>query len=459
MRMLDLFSGIGGFSLAAEWIGGIETAGFVEKDEWCRKVLAKNWPGVPQHDDIKTYEPGQFGPVDIVTGGFPCQSFSLAGKRRGKDDDRYLWPEMARIIEGERPRYVIGENVPGIINVALDTVLDDLESLGYTTRAVVIPAGAVNALHRRDRLWILGFSDHDGQPADQDAGAARSRITGGSARSISAEQPQGSGGSSGGPAGMAYSHGVSAGGNVSTTLAPEGEDARWTEGYRDGPEDGSPAGQRFPDFASLKKMWADPDYGTPGFDYSRYQGAIVSHSSGEPDRAIRPWLRPEPSRPCGSLANADSRGRGEQGGTDSAPEPLHSPEREEGAPGIGSGSEDVPDSDRPGRGKHGGTEPVQPQHEAAQHGGGREAGGPALWQLDPGAHVVSPGLVRFGGTIPSEVRQGFIDGSWEHGIPRLVPDGIVEVDRRRKVSAAGNAIVPLVAYEIMRALFQGEVGS
>ena len=107
-RHLDLFAGIGGFSLAASWTGVVAPAGFCEIDPWCRRVLAKHWPGVPQHDDIKTLTGdalGRFGRIDLVTGGFPCQPFSVAGLRRGKDDDRYLWPEMARVIDETRPTY------------------------------------------------------------------------------------------------------------------------------------------------------------------------------------------------------------------------------------------------------------------------------------------------------------------------------------------------------------------
>jgi DNA (cytosine-5)-methyltransferase 1 len=158
--VLDLFSGIGGFALGLESTGRFSTAGFVERDEYCRAVLRKHWPDVPQHDDIHTYQAGQFGQIDVITGGFPCQPFSHAGKQRGKEDDRYLWPEMLRVIAQERPTWIIGENVTGIIQMELDTVLFDLESIGYSTRTFVIPACAVDAPHRRNRVWIVAHSEN-----------------------------------------------------------------------------------------------------------------------------------------------------------------------------------------------------------------------------------------------------------------------------------------------------------
>lgn len=250
---IDLFSGIGGFALSARW-AGIKTVQFVEIDPFCQKVLKKNFPGVPIHDDIKTftvdtYTEGarqlrtaqhendgedsnrgrRFDPTDIhkdiahdiktftyakrigqfgsehnkqsrheevlseghtgthrpflLTGGFPCQPFSCAGKRRGKEDDRYLWEEMLRVIKEFKPTWIIGENVNGIRSMefqdgvselegdtiiqedgngdytnVLDGICDSLEAIGYEVQPVIIPACAVNAPHRRDRVWIVAHS-------------------------------------------------------------------------------------------------------------------------------------------------------------------------------------------------------------------------------------------------------------------------------------------------------------
>ena len=154
---LDLFSGIGGFALAARW-AGLETLQFVEIDSFAQKVLKKNFPGVPIHDDIKTFDATQLCQPFLLTGGYPCQPFSQAGKRRGKEDDRHLWPEMLRVIRECRPTWILAENVAGHISMGLDTVLADLESEDYSTRTFVIPACAKDAPHRRDRIWIVADS-------------------------------------------------------------------------------------------------------------------------------------------------------------------------------------------------------------------------------------------------------------------------------------------------------------
>ena len=157
MRLLDLFSGIGGFSYAAETlIGGYETVAFCEMDEFCQKVLKKHWPQVPIFNDVRTLDAARLGRIDIVTGGYPCQPFSQAGRRQGEEDERHLWPEMLRIIKSCQPRYVVAENVAGHVTMGLDQVLTDLEDQGYTTRPIIVPACAKNAPHRRDRVWIIG---------------------------------------------------------------------------------------------------------------------------------------------------------------------------------------------------------------------------------------------------------------------------------------------------------------
>jgi DNA (cytosine-5)-methyltransferase 1 len=230
VRHLDLFAGIGGFSLAARWMGW-ETVAQVEWDEWCQKVLAKNFPDALRFGDIvefnKMLENGEittdsesdrrkinrneeqvlgdrsgqewnkenikegcelggvtwrhgynrpgtndrinFGRIDIITGGFPCQPFSHAGKRKGTDDSCYLWPAMLETIRRVKPSYVVGENVAGLVSMengkTLDRILSDLEDEGYTTEQVIIPACAVGAWHRRDRIWIIGhryLADNEG---------------------------------------------------------------------------------------------------------------------------------------------------------------------------------------------------------------------------------------------------------------------------------------------------------
>lgn len=156
---LDLFSGIGGFSLAFE-SAGFETIGFSEVDPYASAVLKKHWPNVINYGDVRTIPTESLvGRVDVITGGFPCQPFSVAGKRRGKDDHRHLWPAMLRVIDAIRPAWVCGENVPGIIGMALESVLSDLEASGYQCATFIVPACAVGAPHIRDRVWIVAHTN------------------------------------------------------------------------------------------------------------------------------------------------------------------------------------------------------------------------------------------------------------------------------------------------------------
>jgi len=213
LKLLDLFSGIGGFSLAAQWTGQIETVAFCEIDPFCQKVLKKHWPTVPIISDIRevtgerirkivadTIDKGLFGGcrgsdtdrngvqageqtgdiargatarcdenhIDILTGGFPCQPFSCAGKREGTADNRFLWPEMLRVIREVHPTWVIAENVRGLLSIDNGVVFENccasLEALGYEVQPFVIPACAVNAPHRRDRVWIVAKSNGGRKP-------------------------------------------------------------------------------------------------------------------------------------------------------------------------------------------------------------------------------------------------------------------------------------------------------
>ena len=155
LKILDLFSGIGGFSLGLEATGGFETSAFCDIDPYCRKVLQQHWPNVPIFEDIKKLKGTDIGTVDIITGGYPCQPFSVAGKQKGVEDKRHLWPEYFRLIKECRPTWVIGENVSGHIKLGLDSVIEDLESEGYSTRTFSISASSIGANHKRERIWIV----------------------------------------------------------------------------------------------------------------------------------------------------------------------------------------------------------------------------------------------------------------------------------------------------------------
>lgn len=160
MNHFSCFTGIGGIDLAAEW-AGFQTVGQVELADYPYQILCKHWPDVPKWRDIRdvTGESirrlcGGQSPT-LLSGGFPCQPFSIAGKQRGEEDDRFLWPELLRLVQESRPTWFIGENVPGIINLALDQAITDLESIGYTVRAFDIPACAIDAEHIRRRIFIV----------------------------------------------------------------------------------------------------------------------------------------------------------------------------------------------------------------------------------------------------------------------------------------------------------------
>jgi len=162
LKLLDLFSGIGGFSLGLESTGYFETIGFVEKDDFCQKVLKKNFNNIPIESEVRNVKGDRYK-ADIITGGFPCQPFSVAGKRRGTEDDRYLWDETIRVIRECKPRWFIGENVEGIINISEGKVLQqiqkDLEAEGFEVQCVVIPASGIGAWHQRKRVWIIAHSN------------------------------------------------------------------------------------------------------------------------------------------------------------------------------------------------------------------------------------------------------------------------------------------------------------
>ena len=183
LKLLDLFSGIGGFSYGLEQTQGFETIAFCEKDAFCQKVLQKHWNNIKIYDDIRDIK-GSTIKADIVTGGFPCQPFSVAGKQRGTDDDRYLWDETLRVVAETKPKWFIGENVDGLVNISEGKVLQqiqkDLEAESFQVQCLVIPASGIGAWHQRKRVWIIGYSDSN-------ANAKEKQSSNGSENSISKE--------------------------------------------------------------------------------------------------------------------------------------------------------------------------------------------------------------------------------------------------------------------------------
>lgn len=158
MKAISLFSGIGGLDLAAESVG-IEIISMVEIDDFCQKVLRNNFKS-EIHSDITVFSGKKYnGEVNIVFGGFPCQPFSVAGMRKGESDDRYMWGEMLRVIQEIQPRWVVGENVKGLITSGIERIKSDLESEGYKVWIHVLSASSVGALHQRERVFIVGFNE------------------------------------------------------------------------------------------------------------------------------------------------------------------------------------------------------------------------------------------------------------------------------------------------------------
>ncbi len=167
-----MFSGIGGFSLGLEQAGLVDTVAFCDWEKYCQDVIKKHWPGVPVYGDIKelTHErlrADGIDSIDIITGGYPCQPFSVAGRQKAEEDPRHLWPEYFRLVKELRPTWVIGENVSGHVKLGLDTVLENLESEGYSTRTFSISASSVGANHQRERIWIIAHANDTGDRASK----------------------------------------------------------------------------------------------------------------------------------------------------------------------------------------------------------------------------------------------------------------------------------------------------
>lgn len=174
MRVLDLFSGIGGMSLGLER-AGFEAVAFVELDPYCRSVLARHWPRVPQHDDVRRFDASSLrGRVDLVAGGPPCQAASVAGKRRGHEDERWLWGEYLRVVRDVRPEWLLAENVQGLVSLrplGLDWIAEELEAEGYAVEPVIVGARDAGAPHERKRVWIVAHAEGRGREEQRGARA------------------------------------------------------------------------------------------------------------------------------------------------------------------------------------------------------------------------------------------------------------------------------------------------
>ena len=375
---LDLFSGIGGFALAANW-AGFTTVGFVEYEDYPRRILGKQFPGVPIFGDIHDFDATPFRGVDLVTGGFPCQPFSAAGKQRGKEDDRFLWPEMLRVIVEAQPTWVLAENVAGIVHMALDEVLADLEAEDYATGTVILPACAKNALHRRDRVWIIARNVGN---STSGRGSTYWRQSESSTERMGERQTDRV--SSSGPD-VAHSEGNGLqGGRVRDKRSEYSEEV----GQRDQESLRNSAGSTEGDVAH-SKCQSVRDKGS-GQDASE-----TSSSKGELRERQRIWSDPSE---CGTdVAHFNSK-RGCSRDSE------------------WQDAEDAWESSR-----------------STQHGTGKFVG-----RLGGAVDGLSSGL---------DMPRRWGDGSWEDGVPRVT---VGAKNRTQRLKALGNAIVPQVAYEIIR---------
>ena len=194
MNHISLFTGIGGIDLASEW-AGFDTILQVENDPYCLQVLEKHWPTVERCTDIRSLNGRKYrGSVDLVSGGFPCQPYSGAGKRKAFSDDRDLWPEMFRIIQEVRPTWVLGENVANFTNLGLDRTISNLESEGYEVQTFNIPAVAVSAWHQRARIFVVGYAEHHGPPTSKESRSTAKTGNDDKEGKDQAGQPSGTGG-------------------------------------------------------------------------------------------------------------------------------------------------------------------------------------------------------------------------------------------------------------------------
>lgn len=386
---LDLFSGIGGFALAARW-NNIQTVGFVEYEDYPRRVLSKQFPGVPLFGDIRDFDATPFRGVDLLTGGYPCQPFSQAGKRKGKEDVRHLWPEMFRVITQARPSWVLAENVAGHINLGLDEVLLDLESEGYTCRTLVLPACAKNALHIRQRVWIVAKNVGNSTSGRGSAYGSQS----GSGTERMGERQADRVGSPGPDVAHSKGNGLQGG-----RIGNQGSEHSEEIGQGTAESIGAGAGSSSRDVAHSQCQSVRDQ---------RCSGNAGPERKGEEQGKKRQRVRVDPSE-CGKdVAHSDSiRPQGEWGEDHSEGWQI-----KDGPTGLCNGARSC-----------------------------RKTEGSILEShLGRGTDGLSEGL---------DMPQRWGDGSWEEGVPRVTTE---KKNRTARLKALGNAILPQIAYELIRCM-------
>jgi DNA-cytosine methyltransferase len=472
IKILDICSGIGGFSLGLEATGGFDTVAFCEFDDFCCKVLNKHWPNVPIYKDLKEIgnDPARIiQEFDLICGGIPCQPFSLAGKQKGKEDDRHLWPYMYAIVKSKKPTWVIVENVGGFVNVALDDVCLDLETQGYATQSFIIPACSVEAPHKRDRIWILGklmANAHD--TGDRTPG---SKADGDRQETIEGWQEQSQLGSS------RSSEDVGNTDNLGSLLSPhetkrEGSTSRHSEGEL---ERGSS------DVANAQSNGEDGVLRTtePKHDQGDTRMESSSSSDGRSERGISQDVADPKLVSSDSISDSGSNTKteSEQGqktgnldrssgrqdvanskelrnyehdnGERTQQDREHRVSQQPRGEGSLGGTEDVADTERLGQQGQG---ELERPGNTAQDSDGQTGGSNDGRQGSAGQGHTQSELGRMADGIPTRL-DGHLGFEREPNIPR-VATGIP--DRVNRLKALGNSIVPQIVYNIGLAILEEE---
>jgi DNA-cytosine methyltransferase len=472
IKILDICSGIGGFSLGLEATGGFDTVAFCEFDDFCCKVLNKHWPNVPIYKDLKEIgnDPARIiQEFDLICGGIPCQPFSLAGKQKGKEDDRHLWPYMYAIVKSKKPTWVIVENVGGFVNVALDDVCLDLETQGYATQSFIIPACSVEAPHKRDRIWILGklmANAHD--TGDRTPG---SKADGDRQETIEGWQEQSQLGSS------RSSEDVGNTDNLGSLLSPhetkrEGSTSRHSEGEL---ERGSS------DVANAQSNGEDGVLRTtePKHDQGDTRMESSSSSDGRSERGISQDVADPKLVSSDSISDSGSNTKteSEQGqktgnldrssgrqdvanskelrnyehdnGERTQQDREHRVSQQPRGEGSLGGTEDVADTERLGQQGQG---ELERPGNTAQDSDGQTGGSNDGRQGSTGQGHTQSELGGMADGIPTRL-DGHLGFEREPNIPR-VATGIP--DRVNRLKALGNSIVPQIVYNIGLAILEEE---
>lgn len=460
IRILDICSGIGGFSLGLESTGGFDTVAFCEFDDFCRKVLNKHWPDVPIYKDLKEIgnEPERIiQDFDLICGGIPCQPFSVAGKKKGKEDDRHLWPYMYEIIKHKKPTWVIVENVGGFVNVALDDVCLDLEAQGYATQSFIIPACSVEAPHRRDRIWILGKNLENPRRA-----LRQGRIEQGeNADEVGqghADQLERSGSTSRSDVANSQLKGLE--GQHGNSSSQRGQD----EGSLSGTEGSSRTNEDVPNASGQRLQGHRGEHGLRKASQEEQTGRSsqeqdVSHAkeldrdvddnghSGQGDGQQRQGLQGELGGASGNRAEDVANSNGDR-------EKRDQPEYRQGS-GLkqnssnARGKEDVANTER--LGQQGQGEHERPS-DTAKASEGQASGTDDGSQGQTGQGHTEPGVGGMADGVSARL-DGHLGFEREPNIPR-VATGIPE--RVNRLKALGNSIVPQVIYNIGLAILEEE---